>query len=98
MLFEMPNCGDCRTCEIACCYHHTGEFSYSPSSFRVKEKPDGTGYLIFVSEKNEGTEVACDGCEGVNVPLCVEVCEEGDVLKGFLSEFMEHRRFIEKVF
>jgi len=91
MLFEMANCGDCKTCEIACCYHHTGEFSSSPSSFRVKEKPDGTGYLIFLAEKDKGTEVACDGCKGLDTPLCVEVCEEGEALKGFLKEFMERK-------
>jgi len=91
MLFEMANCGNCKTCEIACCYHHTGEFSPSPSSLRVKEKADGTGYLILLAEKDKGTEVACDGCKGLEIPLCVEVCEEEEALKGFLKEFMERK-------
>ncbi len=92
MLFEMPNCGNCKTCEIACCYHHTGEFSWAPSSFRVKENPNGKSYLILIAETNEGKEVACDGCKQEELPLCVEVCEEAEMLQGFLKEFLERER------
>jgi Fe-S-cluster-containing hydrogenase component 2 len=91
MLFEMPNCGNCKTCEIACCYHHTGDFSPAPSSFRVKENPNGKGYLILIADRDEGTEICCDGCKGEEIPLCMEVCEEADVLKGFLKEFLERK-------
>jgi len=92
MLFELPNCGNCKTCEIICCYHHTGHFAPSPSSFRVKENPEGEGYLILIAEKDQGTEKACDGCKGEEIPLCVEVCEEGEFLKGFLEKFLDKKK------
>jgi Fe-S-cluster-containing hydrogenase component 2 len=91
MLFEMENCGNCKTCEIACCYHHTGVFGPAPSSFRVKENPDGKGYLIMIADADEGAEIACDDCKGEEVPLCMEVCEEADLLEGFLKEFRNQK-------
>jgi len=91
MLFEMPNCGNCKTCEIVCSYHHTGDFSSVSSSLRVKENPDGKGYLIMIAERCEGTEITCDGCKGEEIPWCMKVCEEAEVLQGFLKAFLEKK-------
>ena len=91
MVFEMANCGACKTCEIACCFHHTGEFGPSPTSFRVAENREGKGYLISISEEKQGDEVACDGCQGLDVPLCVEVCEHAEDLKKIISQFMQRK-------
>ena len=80
MNFEMESCGVCRTCEMMCCFHHTGTFGYVPTSFQVKDNPGGKGYLIMIAESDEGEFVSCDACGELETPLCVEVCKEGDLL------------------
>lgn len=87
MIFEMENCGACRTCEMVCCFHHTGGFGPSPRSLSVLENPDGKGYLLSITEENENMFVACDCCNGLGTPQCVEICPEADVLWDFLNEY-----------
>ncbi len=89
MIYDMPSCGGCRTCEIACSYHHTGEFGLAASSFRVIDKEDNRGATVEFLEKAEGEMPACDGCEGLDVPLCVEWCREADDLMSFLMDFVK---------
>jgi Fe-S-cluster-containing hydrogenase component 2 len=87
MKFAMPTCGGCRTCELACSFHHTGEFMPAVSSLTISEKTDGPGYDVLISEAPEGKRRACDGCEGREVPLCVVYCREHDDLSEILKEF-----------
>ena len=85
MLFDMPTCGGCRTCEIACSYHHVGEFAPSISSIKILNKVDGVGYhLLFLEEDGESGKT-CDGCAGLEVPYCVEVCKQEEELKKMLQ-------------
>jgi Fe-S-cluster-containing dehydrogenase component len=92
MTYDMLSCGGCRTCEMACSYHHTGEFGDSVSSFRVIDKEDSRGAKIEFLEKPEGARPACDRCEGLDVPLCVEWCREADDLMMHLMDFMGERK------
>ena len=87
MKFDMPSCGGCRTCEIACSFHHTGEFIPAVSSLKVVEKEDGPGYFVVLLEESGEAGHACDGCAGLDVPLCVEYCKEVDDLYKILREF-----------
>ena len=87
MKFDMPTCGGCRTCELACSYHHTGEFTPAVSSLKVGEKKDGPGYFISLKEEGDPEGFPCDGCEGLDIPLCVEYCREVDDLYKILQEF-----------
>jgi len=89
MIFEMENCGACRTCEIMCCFHHTGAFSSSPTSLRIRENPGGKGYLIVLAESNGEGLVACDACAGLETPLCMEVCKEADELMEYIKTVTE---------
>ena len=89
MKFEMSSCGGCRTCELACSFHHTGEFAPTASSLKVLEKTEGPGYLILLREETEGDAYACDGCKGLDVPLCMEYCREIDDLYKIVEEFKE---------
>ena len=50
MIFEMPNCGGCRTCEMACSYHHAGMFQPSISSIQIADKQSIGGYEVFLAE------------------------------------------------
>lgn len=87
MKFDMPTCGGCRTCELACSFHHTGEFIPTSSSLKVLEKKEGPGYVVILEEEAEGDRHACDGCEGVDIPLCIEYCREMDDLYKILEDF-----------
>ena len=88
MIFDMPSCGGCRTCEMACSFHHRGEFVPAISSIGILEKVNEPGFLVVLREKNEGEGMACDGCRGLNVPLCLEYCEKREDLEKILTEFL----------
>lgn len=89
MKFEMPTCGGCKSCELACSYHHTGKFEPSASSLKVIDKGDFQGFKIELLEKNEEKSFACNGCKGLDEPLCLEWCKEKDALKKILDGFMK---------
>lgn len=91
MKFDMPKCGGCRTCELACSYHHEKSFNPSKSSLRVLDKDDNKGYIVEIYEKDTGGAHACDGCEGLEIPLCMDVCKEKEILKEFIDEVIKKK-------
>jgi len=91
MIFEMSKCGGCRTCEVACSFHHTGKFQPSISSIQIVDKKDVGGYSVVLLEKDEGDHLACDGCQGLEVPACVEYCKEARMLEGIIKDFLNQR-------
>ncbi len=93
MVFDMPTCGGCRTCEIACSFHHRGEFNPSISSIRILEKASGPGFIVMLVEQGEGLEIACDLCKGLEIPLCMEYCGEKEELEKMLKELKRKKEF-----
>jgi Fe-S-cluster-containing hydrogenase component 2 len=89
MLFEMPSCGGCRTCEMACSFHHKGEFIPAISSIKILDKERVSGYDVFFAEKSDADHMACDGCRQLSVPLCMEYCTKSKDLEKILDEFLE---------
>jgi Fe-S-cluster-containing hydrogenase component 2 len=89
VIFEMPLCGGCRTCEIACSFHHKGEFIPAVSSIKILDKEQAPGFDVFLAEKGDGEKMACDGCKHHSVPLCVEYCTKTEDLRKILGEFFE---------
>lgn len=88
MKYQMSSCGGCRTCEIACSFHHRGEFIPSISSLKILDNTDEPGYSVLIAEDQDGQNLACDGCKDLDVPLCVEYCREGEDLKEILDRFL----------
>lgn len=86
MKFDMQSCGACRTCEIVCSYHHTGEFNPSLSSIKIHEKQSGEGYIVELLEQESAFGKACDGCEDEEEPRCMEACREKDVLEKMITQ------------
>ncbi len=83
---DMPTCGGCRTCEIACSFHHTEEYNPSVSSIRILEKDHEAGFLVLLLE--DATDgFACDKCQGLDEPWCLKVCRERDDLASILNKF-----------
>ncbi len=89
MIFEMPSCGGCRTCEMACSFHHRGEFIPAISSIKILDKEKGPGYDVFLAGKSDAEHMACDGCRKLTVPLCVEYCTKSKDLEKILEEFLK---------
>jgi Fe-S-cluster-containing hydrogenase component 2 len=86
MIFDMPTCGGCRTCEIACSYHHLRAFAPSVSSIKILNKVDGIGYSVLFLEEDGESGRTCDGCSGLEIPYCVEVCKDAEELKKMLEQ------------
>jgi len=77
---------------MACSYHHKEEFNPEVASFQILEKKDGPGYLIWLATENADGRFACDVCEDLDMPLCVEYCVEYDDLFKVLREFDKKRK------
>ena len=91
MIIEMATCGACRTCEMVCSYHHTGEFNPHRSSLKIVENPEGPGFLVRLLEETCPEGLACDGCLDLETPLCLEYCREAEDLKAILARFRTAR-------
>jgi len=91
MIFETKKCCGCKSCEMACSYHHKGVFSPSIASIKVLDTKDRLGFVISLAEQNDGRVIACDRCEGLDEPLCVKYCTERDELQDILKEFSHNR-------
>lgn len=83
---DMPSCGGCRTCEMVCSFHHSGEYNPSLSSIKILEKDSGAGFLVLLLEEKSIEGFACDRCQGLDQPLCLQVCREEDDLAGILKK------------
>jgi Fe-S-cluster-containing hydrogenase component 2 len=89
MIFSMPTCGGCRTCEMACSFKRTGEFTPAVSGIKILDKENEPGFIVMLIEENDGQSFVCDGCQGLEVPLCIQYCNKSEDLEKILKEFME---------
>ena len=64
-------CIGCLTCELACSFHHTKEFSLQNASIRMDFDSEG-GIRVAILP-------TCDLCLNEKVPLCMEFCPAGAV-------------------
>lgn len=62
----------------------------------VIAKEDGSGYQIRLTEASDGKRPACDGCEDIDIPLCLEYCKEIDDLGKILQEFTKRKNRCKK--
>jgi Fe-S-cluster-containing hydrogenase component 2 len=92
MILNMPSCGGCRTCEMACSFKHSGEFVPSISSIKIINKENGVGHSIHLFERKDERTMPCDGCVELETPLCVLHCIKGEDLKKILKQFMRKRK------
>ena len=86
MIFDTKNCAGCRTCEIACSYHHRNIFAPSIASIKIINKPEEQASTICIYEQDNGNHIACDGCKNLDEPLCVKYCPSITVCKGEIYE------------
>ena len=63
-------CYACKTCELACSYHHTKTFWPAKSSITVSRNPQDGSIKWHV-------DLTCDKCNNEKEPLCVRWCIYG---------------------
>ena len=71
---EANSCTGCRTCEIACSYHHRRVFQPSIASIEIGEIKDKLKCDITFYTENANGHLACDRCKGEDQPLCIKYC------------------------
>lgn len=71
--FDTRTCTGCRTCEIACSFHHSGVFQPSIASIEITGSPK-EGFKILLYTTIHDGHMACDGCPRLENPLCVAFC------------------------
>ena len=74
VLFETESCVGCRTCEIACSYHHRQIFSPSVSSIEIIDRPRELGFAILLHTQADNGHLACNQCHGLEEPFCIKYC------------------------
>jgi len=74
MVFDTECCTGCRTCEMACSYHHKGIFCPNLSSIEIIDKPKELYFGITFHMYPDNGHLACDGCEGLEEPMCIKYC------------------------
>ena len=97
LTFDGLGCGGCRTCEIACSFHHKKVFCPSISSIEIVDKPGEPGCRISLYVIDSNGHLACNSCECENEPLCLKYCSVSmrEILKSVLSD--ELPKFSEEV-
>jgi hypothetical protein len=76
---------------MACSFHHRGEFVPTVSSLVIVDKASAPGCDVLIMDRPDDQRAACDGCENLEIPLCVEHCKESDDLWQILQAFLEKR-------
>jgi len=87
VIFDMPSCGGCRTCEMACSFKHEEEFAPSISSVKIIDRDEGPGFRVILLEETGKEGMACDGCKEFAVPMCMQYCPESRDLREILDQF-----------
>lgn len=96
MIFEMPDCGGCRTCELACGYHHTGLFNPNNSSLHIiNRNDDKPGYFVEILLSDKGDFFGCDGCLELETPMCVSYCHQDEDLLEMVKAVIAEKNRIE---
>ena len=79
LIFDHQRCTGCRACEIACTFHHQGEFGRRGGSLEVRRDSDSGEIELVHILKPDTSRPVCDLCRGENAPLCVKFCSAGAI-------------------
>ena len=93
-VFETETCTGCKTCEVACSFHHRQVFSNSISSIKIIPREETLGFAVGLYEKDDDGHLACDGCGG-KTPLCIKYCPT--IAKAELSNIIKEFQRSSKV-
>ena len=75
---DTQKCSGCRTCELACSFHHTAAFAPASSSIRIGRSNE-------TAEMDWRLEPSCDLCAAEPELLCVRYCQYDAITTGGAS-------------
>jgi len=75
-------CTGCKSCELACSFHHKKIFQPSISSIAVGIDERDRKISISIYNVESGRHIACDNCIEEKIPLCVKFCSIGALRLG----------------
>ena len=73
-IFETETCTGCKTCEIACSFHHRQVFSSGISSIEIVPREEALAFAVGIYKTGKEGHLACDGCKEEETPLCIKYC------------------------
>jgi Fe-S-cluster-containing hydrogenase component 2 len=68
------NCTGCKSCELACSYHHLKIFNPIYSSIKIRKDYETDKIDIVIYKERKDSIIMCDNCINESVPLCVKFC------------------------
>ena len=72
LYMDTSRCTGCRSCELACSYHHKKVFNPALSSIKIfRDSKDGHIEYYFLA--------SCDLCRLEKIPACVAACSPRDL-------------------
>lgn len=71
---RLEQCTDCRSCILACSFHHLRVFAPTRASLSVTRDEATNEISLNVFSKPHGTHMACDDCSGEQGKLCTLFC------------------------
>ena len=72
--FEAEKCTGCRTCELACSFHHAKAFQPGISSIVITPFKNSLNHALTFYRESADNRIACDMCKGLDKPLCLVFC------------------------
>ena len=72
LVVNINSCYACRTCELACSFHHSKTFSPEISSIKVTTN-------VFEGRICANIDSSCDLCADEKVPMCIMLCPYGAI-------------------
>jgi carbon-monoxide dehydrogenase iron sulfur subunit len=80
---DVGKCIGCRTCEIACSYHHKRVFNPKIASLEIRAAEEWPKKSIALYEnfpsQEMGRHLPCDDCQGEPIALCAKYCPVGAI-------------------
>jgi Fe-S-cluster-containing dehydrogenase component len=80
---DNKRCINCRTCELACSFHHKKSFDPSIASLKIRGETSEVDISILFFDDMTRVErhkrVPCDHCKSEILPFCVKYCPVGAI-------------------
>jgi len=94
LIYDFPECGGCRTCELACSFYISGDFNIKNSCIRIMENKNKSigGFLVNFVEDESSCNFKCSYCLDENEPLCLQYCIQSEKLRELILKFVDYKK------